>query len=117
MGNLMATLGMAIAVLAQNIEGPRVWSDGLYATEGDVTTCPYRIIGRIEAPVHTNTIFGGKPRPDKVIREIRERAEKLGADAIVNVEISPEHATMVWGRVVTGTGDAVKFVDKACAPK
>lgn len=103
--------------LGQSVDEPRTWSGPIFVTEADILTCPYHEIGDVEANVHSNTIFGKRPNLDKVVKEMRERGAKIHADAIVHAAFSPEHSTMVWGRVVTGTGKAVQFVDKACAPR
>jgi len=110
-GMALALLATAASVSAQSLDGPRTWTvDGIMVTEGDVTNCPYHEIGTIEADVHANTIFGGRPSVDKVAREMVERVRGGGTDAIVRTTISPEHSTALWGRVVTGTGVAIKFV-------
>ncbi len=107
---LLALLPLASTTAAQNMTPPAQWSiDGLLITEGDVTNCPYNEIGEVVATVHTNTAFSKKPKPEKVAKELREKAKGLSPDAIVRVDISGPHSTMIWGRVVTGKGRAIKF--------
>lgn len=100
----------AAPAYAQNMTPPAQWNvDGLLVTEGDISNCPYSEIGEVVATVHTNTAFSKKPKPEKVAREIAEKARKLAPDAVVRVDISGPHSTMVWGRAVTGKGRAIKF--------
>jgi hypothetical protein len=108
-----------MALATQAIDGDRKWAaGGLLVTEASSPACPYKVVMDVEANVHSNTIFGKRPSADKAVREMRERVAKahVGADAIIEARFSPEHASAVWGRVVTGTGKAVKFVDRSCAP-
>lgn len=113
---MLALIGSGAS--AQNLDAPRNWTvGGVFVTEGDIANCPYHEVGRLEANVHANTIFGKRPTAEKVVREMIERGRGMTYDAIVKAVISPEHATMVWGRVVTGTGIAIKFAAPCAAPQ
>ena len=103
---------------AQNMTPPASWTvDGLLVTEGEITNCPYTEIGEVVATVHTNTAFSKNPKPEKVAKEIAEKARGMKPNAIVNVDISGPHSTMVWGRAVTGKGRAIKFQSECPSPQ
>jgi uncharacterized protein YbjQ (UPF0145 family) len=79
----------------------------------DITDRPYKVLGEVKAGVRKATIFSKEASQDKIYRELWERAEKLGADAVVNAKYGDSHVTaMSWGKT-NATGTAIKFVDKA----
>jgi uncharacterized protein YbjQ (UPF0145 family) len=82
-------------------------------TESDITDRPYRIVGEIRAEVRKATIFSRAPSRDHVFRELWERAQRLGADAVVNARSGDARITgMSWGSR-RSTGQAVKFLTDA----
>lgn len=82
-------------------------------TAGDVTDRPYRVLGEVRASVRKATVFSRSPSQAHVYRELWERAERLGADAVVHAAYGDAHITaMSWG-ARTATGQAVKFLTDA----
>ena len=82
-------------------------------TDGDVTDRPYRIVGEVRAEVRKATIFSHAPSREHVFRELWERAQRLGADAVVNARSGNARVTALsWGSR-RSTGQAVKFLTDA----
>ncbi len=86
-------------------------SVGVPVFPNDITDRPYRVLGEVKAGVRKATVFSGEPSQAKIYRELWERADKLGADAVINARYGDSHVTALsWGK--TGaTGTAIKFVD------
>lgn len=81
----------------------------------DITDRPYKVIGEVKAGVRKATIFSKAPSQEKIYRELWERGEKLGADAVIKAQYGDAHVTALsWGSS-SATGIAIKFVD-AVAP-
>lgn len=77
---------------------------------GDITDHPYRVIGRIETNVRKATIFSKDASEAKVYRELWERAQKLGANAVVHASFGDSRVTALsWG-ARKATGEAIKFL-------
>ena len=75
----------------------------------DITDRPYTVVGEVTAGVRKATVFSKDVSQKKVYRELWERAEKLGADAIVNARYGDSHVSAIsWGKT-NATGTAVKF--------
>lgn len=78
--------------------------------EGDITDRPYRVIGEIETEVRKTMILSKTPSREKVFRELWERGEKMGADAVINARYGNSRVTFAsWG-ARHATGQAVKFL-------
>lgn len=76
----------------------------------DITDRPYKVLGEVKAGVRKATVFSKAPSQGKVYRELWERAQKLGADAVVKATYGDPHMTAFsWGSV-SATGVAVKFL-------
>lgn len=75
----------------------------------DLPDRPYRVIGEVKAGVRKATVFSKEVSQAKIYRNLWERAEKLGADAVINAKYGESHVTAFsWGK--TGaTGTAIKF--------
>lgn len=79
----------------------------------DITDRPYQVIGEVKAGVRKATIFSKEASQDKIYRELWERAEKLGADAVVKATYGDSHiSAFSWGKT-NATGIAVKFTGQA----
>ena len=90
-------------------------SVGVPVFPNDITDRPYTVIGEVRAGVRKATIFSGEPSQAKIYRELWERAEKLGADAVIKVQYGDAHVTaMSWGKT-NATGTAIKFSGAAVA--
>lgn len=77
---------------------------------------PYEVLGEVKAGVRKATVFSKSPSQEKIYRELWERAEKLGADAVINASYGDAHVTAFsWGKA-NATGTAIKFKPVAAAP-
>lgn len=82
-------------------------------TAGDITGRPYRVVGEVRAEVRKATVFSRAPSQNHVFRELWERAERLGADAVINANYGDARVTaMSWGSR-RATGQAIKFLTDA----
>lgn len=86
---------------------------GVPVFEGDITDRPYEVLGEVEAGVRKATIFSKAASPNKIYRELWERAEKMNADAVINAKFGKSHVTaMSWGKT-NATGTAIRFTGPA----
>ena len=77
---------------------------------------PYEVLGEVKAGVRKATVFSKSPSQGKIYRELWERAEKLGADAVINASYGDAHMTAFsWGKA-NAKGTAIKFKAAAAAP-
>ncbi len=84
-------------------------SVGLPVFPDDITDRPYDVVGEIKAGVRKATIFSNEASQKKIYSELWERAEKLGADAVINAKYGESHVTALsWGST-SATGTAIKF--------
>ena len=75
----------------------------------DIKDRPYEVLGEVKAGVRKATVFSKSPSQAKIYRELWERAEKLGADAVINANYGDAHMTAFsWGKA-NATGTAIKF--------
>ena len=82
----------------------------------DITDRPYKELGEVKAEVRKATVFSKASDQAKIYRELWERGEKLGADAVIKAQYGDARVTMMsWGSSAA-TGIAIKFVDPAAAP-
>jgi uncharacterized protein YbjQ (UPF0145 family) len=82
----------------------------------DITDRPYTVIGEVTAGVRKATVFSKEASQGKIYRELWERAEKLGADAVINARYGDSHVSaMSWGKT-NATGTAIKFTVNPAAP-
>ena len=81
----------------------------------DIKDRPYEVVGEVKAGVRKATVFSKSPNQGKIYRELWERAEKLGADAVIKANYGDAHMTAFsWGKT-NATGTAVKFTGPAVA--
>lgn len=91
---------------------------GVPVFPNDITDRPYSVIGEVKAGVRKATVFSKEASQEKIYKELWERAEKLGADAVINAKYGDSHVSfMSWGKT-NATGTAIKFTttDAAVAP-
>lgn len=82
---------------------------GLPVFPHDITDRPYEVVGEVTAGVRKATIFSKEASQAKIYKELWERAEKLGADAVVKATYGESHMTLMsWGKT-NATGTAIKF--------
>lgn len=75
---------------------------------------PYDVLGEVKAGVRKATAFSKSPSQAKIYRELWERAEKLGADAVINASYGDAHVSAFsWGKA-NAKGIAIRF--KTAAP-
>ena len=76
----------------------------------------YEVLGEVNAGVRKATVFSKSPSQEKIYKELWERAEKLGADAVINATYGDAHITAFsWGKS-NAKGTAIKFKAAAAAP-
>jgi uncharacterized protein YbjQ (UPF0145 family) len=81
----------------------------------DLTDRPYTVVGEVKAGVRKGSVFSKEASQEKIYRELWERAEKMGADAVVNAKYGDSHVSAFsWGKT-NATGTAVKFTGAAPA--
>lgn len=82
---------------------------GVPVFPNDITDRPYEVLGEVKAGVRKATIFSKDASQKKIYKELWERAEKLGADAVVKATYGDSHVTAIsWGKT-NATGTAIKF--------
>ncbi len=75
---------------------------------------PYDVIGDVKAGVRKASMFSAEPSQAKIYKELWERAEKLGADAVINARYGDPHLTLLSDGKTNATGTAIRFrVEKA----
>ena len=81
----------------------------------DITDRPYTVIGEVKAGVRKATLFSSEASQEKIYKELWERADKLGADAVINAQYGNSHVSaMSWGKT-NATGTAIRLTDGAAA--
>ena len=81
----------------------------------DITDRPYTVIGEVKAGVRKATLFSSEASQEKIYKELWERADKLGADAVINAQYGNSHVSaMSWGKT-NATGTAIRFTDGTAA--
>ena len=112
---LAATVLSASPVLAKKAQEFVVVNEevGVPVFPYDITDRPYEIVKPVRAGVRKATIFSKEPSQEKIYKELWERAEKVGADAVVNAEYGGARVIgMSWG-ASKARGQAVKFLSDA----
>lgn len=75
----------------------------------DILDRPYIVIGEIESSASKATIFSQESSQKKIYENLWKKAEKLGADAVINAKYGDSHVTAFsWGKT-NSTGTAIKF--------
>ncbi|AJR24390.1 MULTISPECIES: heavy metal-binding domain-containing protein [unclassified Sphingobium] len=111
---LIAALSMGIAApaLSQAPHAQPLVNEevGVPVFPYDITDRPYEILGEVKAGVRKATVFSKSPSQDKIYKELWERAQKLGADAVVKAQYGDAHVSAFsWGKA-NATGTAVRFL-------
>ena len=82
----------------------------------DIKDRPYEVVGQVKAGVRKATVFSKSSSQEKIYRELWERAEKMGADAVINASYGEAHVSLMsWGKT-NATGTAIRFTAAAAAP-
>ena len=75
----------------------------------DITDRPYDVIGEVTAGVRKATIFSKEASQEKIYKELWEKADKLGADAVIKAAYGDSHVSAFsWGKT-NATGTAIRF--------
>jgi len=83
----------------------------------DITDRPYKVLGEVTAGVRKATVFSKEASQTKIYKELWERGEKMGADAIINAKYGDSHiSAFSWGKT-NATGTAIKFTDPEPVPQ
>jgi uncharacterized protein YbjQ (UPF0145 family) len=82
---------------------------GVPVFANDITDRPYDVVGEVKAGVRKGSVFSKEASQTKIYKELWERADKLGADAVVNAKYGDSHVSAFsWGKT-NATGTAIKF--------
>ncbi len=115
--HMIVALALATAVAAPLLAADKAAKQFVVVNEDvgvpvfatDITDRPYTVVAEVTAGIRKPTIFSKEASQKKVYRELWERAEKLGADAVINARYGDAHVTAFsWGKT-NATGTAVKF--------
>lgn len=115
MAIVLVALALAAPAAAQLVgNDDATFDNDVMVTSADVTTCPYKMVQPIT--VNVTEDYNADTRA-KIFGKLRKEAIKLGADAVVLVTKGGRHMTAwAWNRREY-TGRAIRYVDRACAPK
>ncbi len=111
---LVCALTAGAPAIAQDTQpkAPIVMNDdvGVPVFPYDITDRPYTVLGEVKAGVRKATMFSKSPSQAKIYRELWERGQKLGADAVIKATYGDAHVTALsWGKA-NATGTAIKFL-------
>jgi uncharacterized protein YbjQ (UPF0145 family) len=82
----------------------------------DIKDRPYEVLGEVKAGVRKATVFSHEASQKKIYKELWERAEKLGADAVINATYGDSHiSAFSWGKT-NARGTAIRFTGPATTP-
>ncbi len=78
-------------------------------SKDDITDRKYTVLADITATVNKTTLFNKNPTPELVDEQLKLKASKLGADAVILVRYGNGGVSLMsWGSL-EGKGRAVKF--------
>jgi uncharacterized protein YbjQ (UPF0145 family) len=114
----------AALVLSLSVAAPAIAKDkkpfvivneavGVPVFPHDITDRPYEVIKEVKAGVRKATLFSKEASQEKIYKELWERAEKLGADAVIKAQYGDSHVSALsWGKT-NATGIAIRFTGTA----
>jgi uncharacterized protein YbjQ (UPF0145 family) len=116
----LLALGVAHPALAKKEpkRAPVVMNDavGVPVFPHDITDRPYEVLGEVKAGVRKATVFSKEASQEKIYKELWERAERMGADAVIKADYGESHVSAFsWGKT-NATGVAIRFTAPAPAP-
>lgn len=89
--------------------------NGFIVTEGDISDRPYVPIGTVTAKAGKFSWVSRNPDHSDVDRKLREKAQEMGADAVIRVRYTPTGASLMsWGGI-KGEGLAVRYSSPAAS--
>lgn len=89
------------------------YADGILVTTKDVTSCPYHVIGTVRVSA---SIEFSSTSEARMFAKLREKAKKVGADAVIVVTVSDARMTAFSFSKRDAMGRAIQYVDRTCAP-
>jgi hypothetical protein len=113
----LVALLMSTAPARSQTPAPLVNSDvGVPVFPGTVRDRPYTVIGEVRASAGKLTPFSDDADQAKLYRALWKKAQKRGADAVINVRYGDAHVSAFsWGKTnITGT--AIRFEAPPPAP-
>lgn len=118
------SLAAAAMIVASGLSAPALAKDkkpfvivneavGVPVFPHDITDRPYVVIKEVKAGVRKATLFSKEASQKKIYEELWERAEKLGADAVIKAQYGESHVSLTsWGKT-NATGIAIRFTGPA----
>ena len=90
---------------------------GLPVFPYDITDRPYTVLGTIRTHVRKNFVWSDDASQKKIYKELWERADRMGSDAVINARYDDPDSGWL-GSSVDASGTAIKFVaaGKGTAP-
>jgi hypothetical protein len=79
-------------------------------TAGDIVDRPYRVLGPVRATVRKTTIFDKRVSEAKIFKELWERAQRMGADAVIFADYAEPETELGKVGAREASGRAIKFV-------
>ena len=104
---LLSTIAVNAQTLAQVSE---IESKVIPVYEGGIDR-PHHVIGQIDDNLRKPFGFLPNPSKEKILSEIRERARKMGADAVINFKYGETKRTLFNHGRTPISGTAIKFID------
>ena len=74
------------------------------------TERPHRVLGEVKASKGAKTAFSKQPEMEEGEEALRKKAAKMGADAVINVQLDRGVSALSW-KAVKGTGTAIAWED------
>jgi len=105
----MRILSILAVLLMANAAPPIDPAIGVPVYPGELRDTPYVVIGEVKASAGKLTPFSNDADQIALYRALWKKAQKRGADAVINVRYGDAHVSAFsWGKTnVTGT--AIKF--------
>ncbi|MFH1821601.1 MAG: zinc-ribbon domain-containing protein [Methanobacteriota archaeon] len=73
---------------------------------------PYEVIGPVQAKVQASTAFSKAPTLEDVNYRLKEKALKMGANAVINVEYNRQTMGLTGWKPFTAKGQAVVIEER-----
>lgn len=105
-------LALSASALSQTIVAAQPHTsivNGFVVTEGDISDRPYLPIGTVTAKAGKFSWVSRNPDHSDVDRKLREKAQRMGADAVIRVRYTPTGASLMsWGGI-KAEGLAIRY--------
>lgn len=106
----LALSALLLALASAEAQRPAI---DVRVIEGDLGV-PYTVVGEVSAEAHVKSLFPKKSGRELVDEQLREKAARLGADAVVQVKYDG-YNPMTSKKGYRAAGQAVKFNPSAAA--